>query len=152
MGARDIDSLISRIIHMMYGHNFQVTLGIDIFNGVTEPDFQKAIKEKYPETHPDLHPLVAVEKQGLIENIKECLNYRGDSAAGLILKKEEEVELNALQEQYINYLEGFMEVQAKCFYYPDTDGLPGYPVFWDYCYVLFADHARIVLIYGSSSD
>lgn len=33
----------------MYGINFEVCIGIDVFTGSTTADFEKAVKEKYPE-------------------------------------------------------------------------------------------------------
>lgn len=136
----------------MYGHNFEVCIGIDIFNGRTTTDFQKALKAKYPHTNPNLHPLLPVDKDGLLADIVNKFDFRGDRGAGLTLTEEKEIKLKALQQRYLDYIGQFVNEQTKYFFYSDSDGIPGYPVFWDYRYVLFAENNKIVLVYGSSSD
>ena len=36
--------IIERLEHLMYGHNYEVCFGINIFNGSTFDDFNKNIK------------------------------------------------------------------------------------------------------------
>ncbi len=148
----NINDTIKQIEHLMYGYNFEVCIGIDIFNGKTNIDFEKAVKEKYPNTNPQLYPLSSLNKDELLDDIIEKLNFRGDTAAGLTLTEEKEIKLKALQQKYLDFIGQFINEQTKYFYYSDPDGIPGYPVFWDYRYVLFADNDKIVLVYGSSSD
>lgn len=147
-----IGDIIRSIEHLMYGHNFEVCIGIDIFHGTTTEDFEKSIQEKYPKTNPHLYPLIPISKNELLEDIQDKLNFRGDDTAGLTLTKEKEIKLKALQTEYLDYIEQFINEQTTCFCYPDPEGIPGYPVFWDYQYVLFSNRSQILLVYGSSSD
>lgn len=138
---------------LMYGYNFEVCIGIDVFDGTTHTDFEKSIKEKYPNTNPSQYPLLPLSHEELVEDIKGKLDYRGDGfGSGLELTKKKEIELKDLQANYIGYLKGFINERTKSFSYTYPDGIPGYPVYWDYCYVLFADDNKIVLVYGSASD
>jgi len=91
------------------------------------------------------------EKNEFLNDVTDKLNFRGDKGAGLNLSEENELELKALQQKYLDYIGRFINEQTKYFYYSDPDG-PGYPVFWEYRYVLFADNENIVLVYGSASD
>lgn len=148
----NIYDIIKQIEHLMYGYNFEVCIGIDIFNGKTTADFKKAVKEKYPDTNPDLYPLLSLDKDEFLSDIIDKFNFRGDKGAGLTLTEEKEIKLKALQQKYLDYIGQFINEQTKYFYYSDPEGIPGYPVFWDYRYVLFADNDKIILVYGSSSD
>lgn len=148
----NIDEVVKEIERLMYGKNFEVCIGIDVFHGTTMTDFERCIKEKYPGTNPNLYPLVPLDKTELVDDIKDKLNFRGDDAAGLTLTEEKELQLKTLQQKYVDYIEQFLNDKTKCFYYSDTDGIPGYPVFWDYRYVVFTDKDKIIFIYGSSSD
>lgn len=148
----NIDDTIKQIERLMYGYNFEVCIGVDIFNGKTTLDFEKAVKEKYPDTNPDLYPLLPLDKDELLRDVIDKLDFRGDKAAGLTLTEGKEKKLKALQQKYLEFVGQFINEQTKCFYYSDPDGIPGYPVFWDYRYILFADNDKIILVYGSSSD
>lgn len=136
----------------MYGHNFQVCLGVDIFNGAATNEFVQAVKKKYPKTNPDQYSLSALNKDELFDDITDKLSFRGDKGAGLTLTQEKELKLKTFQQVYIDYIRQFINEGTSCFEYPFLDGLPGYSVFWDYCYVLFTGDHKIVFVYGSSSD
>ena len=136
----------------MYGHNFEITLGIDVFTGNNNTEFEKAVKQKYPKAKPDLCPLVELDRNEFTEDIKDKLNYRGDEGAGLALNEKEEEKLQMMINKYFEILNCFQNDNTKYFYYSDFEGLPGYPVFWEISYVLFTDNEKIILIYGSASD
>jgi hypothetical protein len=148
----NIDDIVKQIERLMYGYNFEVCIGINIFNGQTTADFEKAVKEKYPDTNPALYPLTTLDKDEFLIDIIGKLDFRGDKHAGLILTEQKDIKLKALQQKYLDYIRQFINERTKYFYYSDPDGIPGYPVYWEYRYVLFADNDKIVLVYGSSSD
>lgn len=77
----------------MYGYNFQVSLGVDIFNGETTNDFVQAIKTKYPKTNPGNDSLFVLNENELFDDIINKLSFRGDKAAGLTLSPKEELKL-----------------------------------------------------------
>lgn len=136
----------------MYGHNFEVCLGVDIFNGTTEDDFSKELKSKYPNTDPYRSPLNECSKQEFFEDIQDKFNYRGDRGAGLSLTKTKELELKNFQRQFFDFITQNINEKSKFYTYPDPDGIPGYPVFWEYRFVVFTDQGNILFVYGSSSD
>ncbi|MBO9153842.1 hypothetical protein ACFOTA_16600 [Chitinophaga sp. GCM10012297] len=146
-----ISKLIAAIEQRMYGHNFEVKLGFDVFNGSSEADFFAALKGRYPDAD-TTQTLIAATTNSLVAHILACFNYRGDDGAGLKLSVEKERKLLDLQQQYFDVLEGFLGPDAQPFVLPNYNGLPGYPVWWDFRYVIFSDANRIALAYGSSSD
>lgn len=147
-----IDQQLARMQALMYGYNYEVCVGIDIFKGSTSADFAEAIKKKYPQTNPHLYGLIPSDKDELFNDISDKLNYRGDSGAGLKLTIEKEATLKSIQDEYLSYINHFISESTQIYQYPDPEGIPGYPVFWEYRYVLFADNDKILLVYGSASD
>ena len=148
----NIKEIIERLEHLMYGHNYEVCLGIDVFDGHSFDDFKKSIKAKYPNTNPDKYPLTELTEQELFEDIKDKFDYRGDHGAGLTLTNEKENELKDIQNKYIDFIKQFTSNNSKFYYYSDPDGIPGYPVFWEYRFAVFNDKDKILFVYGSSSD
>lgn len=147
----EINPLIKAISSAMYGHNFEVELGFDVFSGSSEADFFAALKARYPDADTS-QTLTPVSANSLLAHIHECFNYRGDDGAGLKLSIEKERELLDLQQQYFEVLDGFLGRDTRPFVLPNYKGLPGYPVWWDFWYVIFSEGNRIALVYGSSSD
>ena len=148
----NIRELLKSIEDLMYGHNYEVCLGVDTFEGDTITDFEKQIKIKYPETHPELYPLKPTDRLEFWEDMRGKHNYRGDSGAGLVLTTTNELKLESKLQEYYTFIEQFIDKQTSFYYYNDPDGIPGYPVFWEYRFVLFTDKSKIIFIYGSSSD
>lgn len=146
---KDVSDLLSRIERLMYGFNYVVILGTDIFAGTTEADFHKALKNKYPNVSPS-NSLTPIESSELLHDIVECFKYRGDKSAGLILNERKEKQLNLLQQEYLDYVKNFFNHGASCFQYPSSDGIYD-SVFWEYSYVLFTG-SNIIFIYGYTSD
>ncbi len=152
MTTPNISDIIAQIEHLMYGFNFEVCLGVDLFEGCTIEDFKTALKKKYPSVDLNyIQHLVPIDKEELIADIKDKLNYRGDSHAGLSLSKEKETSLLELQASLITYINRFLD-GSKSYSCPfDESAIPGYPVFWNYCYAVFSNNS-IMFTYGSASD
>jgi hypothetical protein len=147
-----INELIESLERLMYGHNYKVCIGIDVFKGNSETEFRNQIKLKYPKTNPENCPLTKIEIEYFWQDIKDKHDYRGDDGAGLKLSIEKEKNLKLKLEEYYNYIEQHFDENTKYFYYNDPDGIPGYPVFWEYRYVAMNKENKIIFIYGSSSD
>lgn len=148
----DIKEIVQRLMHLMYGHNYEVCLGVDTFDGATHEDFKKSIKTRYPDTHPEKYPLIPCSLDEFFSEIRDMFDYRGDVVSGLELPDEKEVELKYWQDNYFEYIKQNITPNVKCYYYPDPEGIPGYPVFWGFQVVLFPGNGKIVFAYGSASD
>jgi hypothetical protein len=46
----------------------------------------------------------------------------------------------------------FIQPNSKIYAYPDMQGIPGYPVFWDYRYIIFSESGQALFTYGACSD
>lgn len=148
----NIQEIVERISHLMYGHNYEVCLGIDVFEGKDNDAFNNQLKNKYPSSRPDKSPLIELTSQEFYEDIRDKFDFRGDSGAGLNLSPEKEVKLKELQQQYFDYLNQFINNNSKFYDYSFDEGIPGYPVFWEFRYVVFTEANKILFVYGSSSD
>jgi hypothetical protein len=145
--------ILDQLEHIMYGYNYQVTFGIDIFENCTNLDeFKINLKKRFPYSRPENANLILYNVEDFWNEINFGLNYRGDSAAGLRLDEKENEKLEKLQLSYKDFLRQFINENTKIFSYPDEEGIPGYPVYWDYRFVVQTDNDKCIFIYGSSSD
>jgi hypothetical protein len=145
--------LIQKIERLMYGRNFEVHIGTDLFEGNSEEDFFLSVKRTYPEIKTEyMLPLVETNAEAMLIDIRDKFSYRGDEHAGLRLSEEKQAELQRLQSAYIDFLKQQLNSNSKCFKccYEEF-GLPGDPVFWEYCYVLFSGNT-ITFTHGCASD
>jgi hypothetical protein len=137
----------------MYGYNFEVTFGIEVFENCSSyDDFAKQLKTVFPGTRPrEILPLV-VSKEEVWQDLLECLEYRGDNSAILIL---DEFQANAVKDEqakYMRFIERFLSQATQIYSYPDSEGIPGYPVWWDYRYIIFSIDGQALFIHGACSD
>jgi len=154
MELEKIKTLLYRIEKLMYGYNYEVTLGIEIFEGCSNISLvNKSIKRLFPDSNPEqIEPTIVLESS-FWQVINETFDYRGESpGVALILNKQQELTLLDKQHEYKTYLSQFINQQTRIYDYKFLEGIPGYPVFWDYAFVIVTDDEKCILIYGSSSD
>ena len=98
-------NIIEQLEHLMYGYNYQVTFGIDIFDNCANlDDFKNNLKKKYPDSRPETTNLIFIDTADFWTEINFGLNYRGDSSAGLTLNEKENINLEKLQTLYKNFI------------------------------------------------
>jgi len=56
------------------------------------------------------------------------------------------------QEKYKSIINDYINQNTKIYYYADEQGIPGYPVWWDFRFIVFVDDGNCLFIYGSASD
>ncbi len=152
MTPRDIGTTLYQLEQLMYGYNYEVKFGIDFFDHCTNLEaFKAALKKAYPNSQPDEITLVPMSLDDFWEEINFGLDYRGDTWAGLSLNQEREEKLKQRQKEYKEYISSFINHNTTIYNYPDEKGIPGYPVFWDYRFVLLSE-GKCLFIYGSASD
>ena len=145
--------ILDELEHLMYGNNYQVTFGIDIFeNCINIDDFIIRLRERFPHSKPENTKLIPFNVEHFWDEINFGLTYRGDGISGLKLDKKKNEELEKLQLAYKDLLKQFINENTKIYSYPDDEGIPGYPVYWDYRFIIQNDHDKCLFIYGSSSD
>lgn len=151
--SQSMKDILDQLEHLMYGYNYQVTFGIEIFENCTNvEEFKINLKKRFPSSRPEIANLIPFAAADFWDEVNSGLNYRGDSTAGLNLDEKKSEKLEKLQLAYKDFLRQFMNENTKIFSYPDEKGIPGYPVYWDYRFVMQTDNDKYVFIYGSSSD
>ncbi|MDR3669023.1 MAG: hypothetical protein P4L35_19510 [Ignavibacteriaceae bacterium] len=65
-------------------------------------------------------------------------------------KRQKEFEV--LEKEYKDFISHHITDETKIYSYPDVAGIPGYPVFWDYRFIVQSGNQTWLFIYGSSSD
>src|SRR5689334_23503362 len=128
MVIETVKETLYKLEKLMYGYNFEVTFGIEIFeNCYSYDDFTIQLKNVYPETTPHEISPVIISKEELWKNLVECLDYRGDHGAGLFLDQVQENALKNEQAKYLQFIEKFLSQSIHIYSYPDEKGIPGYP-------------------------
>src|SRR5689334_2355162 len=138
MSIDDVKVSLYKLGQLMYGYNYEVHFGIELFNNCKEyEDFSNRLKSIFPTSQPASVKLVPLDLQSFWEAINYGLQYRGDDVSGLKLTDKKQERVSSEQKIYIDFLQEFISETAQIFAYPDETGIPGYPVYWDYRFVLF---------------
>ena len=153
MEIEAIKKTLHKLEKLMYGYNFEVTFGIEVFvNCYSYEDFAIQLKTVYPEATPNEISPVIISKEELLKDLVECLEYRGDDGAGLILDELQDKTLKDEQAKYLQFIEKFLSQSIHIYAYPNSKGIPGYPVWWDYRYLILSKDGKALFTHGSSSD
>jgi len=153
MQLDSIKSALYRLEELMYGYNFEVKLGIEIFENCNSiVNFKIKLREAFPETRPDEATLIEVDRASFWQNINECLAYRGDKSEDYYLGDENKLRIELEQKKYTDFLKDFLSHSSKIFEYSDERGIPGYPVWWEYRYFIFGENDICIFTYGAASD
>lgn len=153
-----VDLLIEklRILEkIMEGFNYEVSLHFDIFEHIADLDLIKnKIKILYPKADPKFESLTLTDYSDLNKTVNGCFDYRGDFGAGFELNEKEEKELKAKISEFWNAFDSLIAKDNSDFYiYPNETGLPIYPVWWDFEYLIIDNkNQNTYLFYGAASD
>ena len=144
------NELVHMIEHLMYGHNYQVTIGHEELNAKTIIDAMNELKMIYPEA--DTRTISDSTIDDVFDKIEIGFDYRGDDGAGLKIQPNVEINLKDLQCKYFLMIKKYINQNTKVYHLISCGGISGYPVFWDYrCYLINSNNPSC-FIYGSSSD
>ena len=154
MIPKNIETLIFSKQEEMYGYNYEVKLGAELFEDCTTlQEGLQNIKKSFPNSNPESINPVQISEEDFWKTINETFDYRGESpGVALILNVKQEEELKSKQKKYKNFITQFIDETSKIYNYQFMEGIPGYPVFWEYCFVVICNNKTCLFIYGSSSD
>jgi hypothetical protein len=153
MTFEDLKTTLYRLEKIMYGHNYEVIYGMDIFdNCSTIDEFNRHLKTAYPNSKPENATLIPITVDDFWEEINFGLTYRGDNNAGLELNEKEQDKFDELQKKYKDFICKHIDDKSQFYSYPDETGIPGYPVFWDYRFAIQSSASKFLFIYASASD
>ncbi|MHA4810455.1 hypothetical protein ACX0G9_20280 [Flavitalea flava] len=139
--------------NLLEGYNYQVKLGIDLFENCADIEaFKQCLKKAYPRSTPESVTLIRLSHTDFWKEINIGMFYRGDSAAGVELSEKSQEQFEILHKEYIDFISGYIDPDTNIYSYPDETGIPGYPVWWDYRFILLSQTGNSLFIYGSASD
>lgn len=145
------EELMKQLEHHMYGYNYAVTFGFNLLEGSKNIIGAKnTLKTIY--TNANTEKVKETSKDEFWEQIEYGLNYRGDEWSGLSLNEEAEQTLHALQRKYKEFISKYLKQNTIIYQMLDDKGLPGYPVWWNYHFILLNEDGKSMFIYGTSSD
>lgn len=154
MTDEKIDRLINEIQKLMYGVNFEITLGVEVLeNCLSLEDINHAIKTTFPNANIESITPVPVTEQEFWDDINDKFDYRGDGIGNYLkLSTEKETTLKLKQNDLRQFISKYIIKDTKIYSYPFLEGIPGYPVYWEYSFVLLNTSGNSLFTYGSSSD
>lgn len=154
MTHEKIDKLLNQIQKLMYGVNYEVTLGIEVFeNCFSLGDANHAIRVTFPNANIESITPIRLTDQEFWDDINEKLDYRGDGIGNFLkLSTQKETELKLKQNEFRQFISEYIIKDTKIYSYPFLEGVPGYPVYWDYTFLLLNTTGHCLFLYGSSSD
>lgn len=153
MQIDDIKVCLYQLGKLMYGFNFEAVFGIELFtNCYSYNELKSTFKNSFPDSRIEDVQLVGFDQPSFWEELNYCLSYRGDKSSGSFLPDTNEKEINGKQQIFTEYLHKFITNDSKIYSYPDIEGIPGYPVFWDFRFLIFNKSGECLFVYGSLSD
>ncbi|MFD6393162.1 hypothetical protein [Nocardia sp. NPDC060259] len=145
-----VDELTAELEQLMYGLNYSPTFGLlRLPAGLSLEAAEAAVVLTYPHARFD-KPILS-DAETLWDEVDYGFRYRGDYGSGLTLSVDEETRLQAVQERYRDLARGFIG-PGSVIYTGGFAGLPGYPVFWDFRYIVLNYDRHGLLLVGSASD
>lgn len=153
MRANEIKATLNTLEHLMYGYNYQVSLGIDIFEDCkTLDDFYRQVRLRYKDIKPENRQPVHLSETDFWEEIDYGFAFRGDGSAGLTLTLRKEEKLRLEKTKYKSFVQQFLSQRTKIYSYPDEEGIPFYVVYWGYAFILLNDDGPSLFLFGAASD
>jgi len=147
MIPEDIQNNLKKLEKSMYGHNYQVTFGLNVFDNCFNIDYaSKKIEEAYEDIKAEKVTPALVDKDDFWREVNYGLSYRGDYGAGLSLTKDKEKELEKEQAKYKDFISQFINHKTQFYSYPYLEG-----VFWDYNFLLITGDKGL-FVFGAASD
>ena|SRR5687767_14570980 len=153
MPTLSINKTTKRLEKLMYGFNYAVTFGIDIFENCSTLDkFQELLKSKYSKVNAGQYQPILYGQTEFWEDVNYGLTWRGEEGAWLKLSVKKESELLVEQSKLKDFLTQHLSDSTKIYSYPEELGMPGYDVYWGYTFLFLNEDKPSILFYGSASD
>lgn len=145
--------MLKRLEDLMYGYNYVAGFGYDELGSIESIDKALSkIQEMYKGAKPYEEPVNEVKINVFWEDINYGFNYRGDEGHGLELEGEKEKEVIMLQSEYRKFISSFINDDSLIYEYPNNDGLPEYPIYWGYKFIIINKKGNSLFLYGAASD
>jgi len=153
MNFEDFKKLFRPLQRLMRGRNFCTIFGAIQFEECYNlSDFREQLKIAFIDTDPKNAKILSIERSIVLECIDEVFSYRGDSDSGFSLNSRRQNKLENLQRQYLEFIGQAISKDDECFSYVDELGIPGYPVFWSFCFIVIKPNGQSIFVYASASD
>ena len=149
----DLNTVLYKLQQLLYGYNYEVLLGVESFENCEDLEqFKVRLKERFPNSTPESVTPVPLAIDDFWEEVEFGLEYRGDSGAGVQLDGEKLRQFATLKAYFCNFLQECIKPNSQIYSYPDERGIPGYPVWWDFRFIILTIGYNTIFVYGSASD
>lgn len=130
-----------------FGYNYEITLGFEQYSPCTTwEDFLANLLAAYPAVNTEqLNFLPSTEKE-FWRIIDDTLLFQGDMTADSLNK------VQPLVSDFKQAISPLIPETVKFYHSYLPNGIPGYPVWWDFSFVIDTKAGSFLFIYGSASD
>lgn len=146
----ELDTRVIQLSNLMYGHNYQVSMGMEELQAADLETCRTQLLGLFPAFAPGEKEIMPIDSNDWLMKAWGCFEYRGDSGAGLELSFKDEKRLRVLQAEFLSDLKE-ATAGTHVYFCESQEGLPTYPVFWDFC-LLFIGGSKSWFVYGAASD
>jgi hypothetical protein len=153
---RPLRYILSEIETLLYGINYQVTLSA---NAARLPHAILPVIETmmtlYPGSEPESSDTKAASVNELKAVVTDCLQYEGDSSSGPEFNNRKRTRLNdnLLPDLWAAVNAILPLKECNIISYSSDVGIPGYPVYWFFAYLIHCSKCgRCLVLAGTSSD
>ena len=153
ISIEDLNTVLYKLQQLLYGYNYEVLFGVESFNNCEDLDnFKLRLKKRFPNSMAESIVPVPVSVEDFWREIEFALGYRGDSTAGVQIDEEKFGQFLMLKAYFSNFLRESIKPNSEIYSYPDVEGIPGYPVWWDFRFIILSNGFNAIFVYGSASD
>jgi|GEM_PF-5906670 len=130
-----------------FGYNYEITLGFEEYSPcITKEDFLIKLKASYPEIKTEQLNFLPSTKKEFWQIIDTTLLYEGDLDPGSMDK------IKPLVLEFKKAISSVIPLSSEFHQGYLPKGVPGYPVWWDFSFMIDTKSGSYLFIYGSASD
>jgi hypothetical protein len=145
--------ILNEMQTVLYGGNYQVTLTVeDLADVQNQETIRRSLRILYPGNDFGGEMQIQTDDE-FKKEVLLCLLYPGDTGAGPMFtpQRQAKIEDELIPAFWLELDRNYPD--RKIWKYGQFDGLPGYPVFWDFVYIITkADCSAGLLFSGAASD
>ncbi|MGN6291321.1 MAG: hypothetical protein ACTHMV_01150 [Chitinophagaceae bacterium] len=135
------------------GYNYEITLGFEEYSPCNNPaDLWQYLRQSYPLVRADQLALQPCSEKEFWTILDECFVFPGELSKGYGFNAGTVEKIQPLVSAYQQAISFYLTGTSQFYHCAWLKGIPGYPVWWDYCFAIDTGNARFLFIYGSASD
>jgi hypothetical protein len=136
-----------------HGFNYQLTLGFEMYSSCTEWEvFVQELLVSFPKVRREQLNFLPSTEMEFWQTIDTTLLYEKHAADDYALKPGSIDKIRPLVDDFKQAISSLISPGSDFYHCDLPEGIPGYPVWWDFCFVIDTKSHGFCFVYGSASD